>query len=267
MLIHFWLKRFEKKKHVGDRIILNLDVSKDYDFYTVKIKTGEKDDDTHYVKGYSSDKIQTLKYDGSAFTVSSELNPNDLKPEDFSVTHYYKDNEFSYCGLRGLYFKNSYHKLTAIMGNSLRAYAQYRFNKKTLFMKDRLEILGVVLNEFFNDDIQYGISSVSVMNSIYSTKWLFHPESTSLHNRITFYLNSLVASGDLKVDGMGNYFAQPRALETLEKYRHENNREQRDKKIKYWTLFWSILAVFFTFFSAWGTLVQAGILPKWEWAL
>lgn len=101
------------------------------------------------------------------------------------------------------------------------------------------------------------------MNNIYTHKWLFHPDSTNFHNRILFYLNSLVASGDLKIDGMGNYVAQPKALETLEKYRQESKREQRDNKLKYWTLFWSILAVLFTFFSAWGTLVQAGILPKW----
>lgn len=263
MLIYHWLKQFEHKKHYSERIILNPEFSIKYDFYTVRIKTGEDDGDLHYFKGFSDGKIQVLRYDGSAFTIISELNPETLNQENFTVTHYYKANEFSYRNLRELLLKNNYHKVTAVTGNALRSYAQHRFNKQKLIMKDRLEILSIVLNNYFSNESPQGISSISIMSAIYTGKWIFHPESTSFHTRVRFYLNSLVTSGDLKVDGMGNYLAQPKALETLEKYRHENDREQRENKIKRWTLFWSVLAVFFTFFSAWGTLVQAGILPKW----
>lgn len=263
MMIQFWLKQFNKKKHDSDRITLNFDVAIHYDFYDVRITTGKKEEHLYRFKSFSGGEIQALKYDGSAFSIMTELKPEDLNQQDFSVRHYYKANEFIYNNLRELTLKNTFHKITALSGNVRRSYAQYRFNKRTLLMKDRLEILSVVIDEYFIEDKPYGISSISVMNKIYTSKWLFHPESTNSHNRIRFYLNSLVASGDLKIDGTGNYLAQPKALETLEKYRHENDRELRDSKIKNWTLFWSILAVIFTVFSAWGTLVQAGILPKW----
>ncbi|WP_293648884.1 hypothetical protein [uncultured Pantoea sp.] len=263
MLVHFWLQQFEKKKHDSDRIILNYDVSIKYDFYSVRFTAGENNEHLYSFKGFSGGKIQALQYDGSAFTNFTELTLEDVKQENFSVRHYYRANEFIYSSLKDLTLKNNFHKIVTVSGNAHRSYAQYRFNKQTLFMKDRLEILSIVLDEFFSNDKPHGLSSISVMNAIYTSKWLFHPDSTNFHNRIRFYLNSLVASGDLKLDGMGNYIAQPKALETLEKYRQESKREHRDSKLKSWTLFWSILAVIFTFFSAWGTLVQAGILPKW----
>lgn len=177
---------------------MNFEVSKNYDFYSVEIITGEGDDSNYLFKGFSDGKIQAFQYDGYAFTIPTELDPKNLKHEHFFIKHYYKANEFNYRNLTELSIENCYHKLKAITGNAFRSYAQYKFNKQALIMKDRLEILGVVLTEFFAGDASHGISSISVMNTIYTSKWLYHPESANFHNRIRFYLNSLVASGDLK---------------------------------------------------------------------
>lgn len=263
MMITKWLEVFEKKKHNSDRITLNFEFAIKYDFYIVRIRTGNDDSNIYEFKGFTDGNIHAVRYDDSGLPTACELSPENLKQDNFTVTHYYKANEFSYGNLREVSLKNNYHKVKAVTANAVRSYEQYRFNKQKLMMKDRQEILSIILNKYFSDEPPQGISSISVMSTIYTAKWLFHPESTNLHTRIRFYLNSLVSSGDLKIDGMGNYLAQPKALETLEKYRHEDDREQRDNKIKYWTLFWSVLAVLFTFFSAWGTLVQAGILPVW----
>lgn len=151
MLVHFWLKQFEKKKNNSDKIILNYDTSIHYDFYSARINTGEKEDNHYFLEGFYGGKIRALQYDGSAFSIPTELNPEDLKQEDFSVIHYYKANQFFYNNLKELTLKNSYHKINALFGNSTRKYAQYRFNKKTLFMKDRLDILSIVLNEYFSN--------------------------------------------------------------------------------------------------------------------
>lgn len=257
-----WLEIFDRKKHVSDKISLNYDAAIKYDFYSVKIAM--ENGDLYLFQGYSNGRINALKLDGDSFCVHCELDPSTLKSDNFKIRHYYKANEYDYNSLKELRFTNSLDKIKTVLSNSHRSYTQYAFNKQKLIIKGRMEILSVFLNNYFDEGSQRGISSILLMSKLYSNKWLFHPERKELMVRIKFYLDSLVASGDLRLEHIGTYHITPKALETLEKYMQDTLKEQHNRKNKSWTLFWSILAVFFTLFSAWGTLVQAGILPKWQ---
>lgn len=259
-----WFQLFELKKHTEDRLSLIRDKFLSYDYYIVYIKIAESDDFDYLINGYHEGKLNALQYSGDSFSEPVSLDPDELINEQFYVEHWYKGNQFIYYGLDLLAKSNSRDKRRAIISNFKNKIVQERFNRIKLELYGRHTMLEALTDIYFEGDARQPVLTVLLLTRLHSALWLQHPASDALVAKTTFYLDSLVSSGDLKKVNPGSYVPEPKALATLEDYRNSEKKDVREKKDKSWTLFWSALAVIFTLFSAWGTLVQAGILKKYE---
>lgn len=254
-----WLKRFERKKHDSDRITLNREVAVRYDFYNVTLVKGE---DAWLFDRYEDGIIFARKWNGARFEEICEFASNEFSDDQFEIRHYYKASQFNYLSLRGLWWRDVKNRILGSVKKNRVSVSQYVFNLQKMQVRDRMEILQLLVDKKISGDNE-PMNSISVVRQIFTDRFVSHPDKDALIVRTKYYLDSLVASGDvIKINF--NYSATPRALVTLENNLNNYKQEKHDKYIKNLTATVTIIALIFAFFSTWGTLVQAEILPKWD---
>lgn len=254
----YWLQRFERKKHDSDRITLNREVAVKYDFYSVTLVKGE---DAWLFDRYQGGSVFARKWDGEKYEDICELPKNHFGPDDFRIRHYYKASEFDYNSLSCLWWRDVKNKILGSLYKNRISVSQYVFNMQKMQVRDRMEILQLLVDKKMSGDNQ-PMHSITVIRNIYTDRFVFHPDKDALIARTKYYLDSLVESGDVRKINF-DYSATPRALITLERNLKTNNQDRHDKYIKNLTAWVTLMAFIFAVISTWGTLVQAEILPKW----
>jgi hypothetical protein len=254
----YWLQRFEKKKHSSDRITLNREVAIKYDFYSVTLVKGE---DAWLFDRYENGIIFARKWSGDKYEEICEFTKNEFAADQFRIRHYYKASEFDYNTLSGLWWRDLKNRVMGSVNKHRISVSQYVFNLQKMQVRDRMEILQLLVDKKMAGDDE-PMHSVTVIRKMFTDRFVFHPDKDAMTARTKYYLESLVESGDvMKVNF--NYSATPRALITIESYLKANNQERHDKYIKNLTIWVTFMAFIFAVISTWGTLVQAEILPKW----
>lgn len=90
------------------------------------------------------------------------------------------------------------------------------------------------------------------MTDLYTIKWVLHPQGEPQHQKLEFYLDSLVATGELE-KVKNKYVVSGKALRTIEEYEEQERRHTENVKMQ-WRMFWLTLAIVVL------TLVQAGLV-------
>lgn len=254
----YWLKRFETKKHHSPRITLNRDAAIKYDFYSVTLVKGE---DSWLFDGYEIGIISARKWDGEKYEEICEFPKDHFGPDEFRIRHYYKASQFDYNSLNCLWWRDVKNRVLGFFNKNRISVSQYVFNLQKMQVRDRMEILQLLVDKRMSGD-NYPVHSVTVIRIMFTDRFVHHPDKDDLKARIKYYLESLVESGDV-VKVNFDYSATSKALITIENHLENKIRDRHDKFIKNLTLSVTVGAVIFAFFSTWGTLVQAEILPKW----
>lgn len=205
------------------------------------------------VTGISTSNIVCLQWDGDRYAIPAVMAIDELDSNQFVVTHYYGYAEINYRGILdlaiGLTFKWPYIKLRA--SSSINAADQYFFNKKKLLTKQRMDLLSFLLRKKLNG--QEGYNLIHMLVDLYGEKWLWHPEKQSSKDRLRFYLESLVATGEVRKTDVLNYEATPLAIRTLEEYEEQERKHTENVKLQRRT-FWLAVAV------AALTVIQSGLV-------
>lgn len=94
--------------------------------------------------------------------------------------------------------------------------------------------------------------SLDLMTDLYTIKWVLHPQGEPQHQKLEFYLDSLVATGELE-KVKNKYVVSGKALRTIEEYEEQERRHTENVKMQ-WRMFWLTLAIVVL------TLVQAGLV-------
>ena len=83
-------------------------------------------------------------------------------------------------------------------------------------------------------------------------RWFLHPQGEQQQQRLEFYLNSLVTTGELNMNGH-KYVVTGQALRAIEEYEEQERKHTESVKMQ-WRMFWVALAVVAL------TGVQAGLV-------
>jgi hypothetical protein len=169
----------------------------------------------------------------------------DINISNIGITHYTGFETIYYTGLRdfflldwtGLYYP--YFKSRPFFFKI----SKFFFNQKKLVMKERQDILRILLDYTVSRHDQ-SISLIGLITEIYSVKWVEHPDSEFIQHKMNIYLDSLVASDDLQKNG-AHYIVTPKAILTLEEYERADRRHNQIINIQRVLLFLSFMMAFF----------------------
>jgi hypothetical protein len=116
---------------------------------------------------------------------------------------------------------------------------QYFFNKKKLVTKQRIDLLRLLVERRL--DGHKAESPVDLMTALYSIKWVLHPERDTQKERVRFYLDSLVSTGELsKLDH--RYELTGKALQAIEVYEEQERKHTESIKAQR-AMFWLTMAI------------------------
>lgn len=199
------------------------------------------------------DVITGIKWNGSSYADPATISISDIETGTLNITHYYGLSEVTYDSI----YAAAWHYVTRLIYLKIRIYRyidstyQYFFNKRKLVTKKRMDLLRFMTDDQL-DRTHNGITSLDLMEKIYSMRLFLHPSWEVQQSKMELYLESLIESGELrKVNN--EYVVTGKAISTIEKYEEEERRHTEAVKLQK-KMFWlTIIAVIFA-------IVQSGVI-------
>lgn len=179
-------------------------------------------------------------WSGTAYELPCSIPYRHLRVSEVQITHYIGPYEFRAASAVAFLAQELLGwPYVSIFKDKL---DQFFYNRRKLVRKERIEVLRIVLEGTIKNR-RFAISAVGLMSTLYSNRWVFHPEKDEYLNFCTFLLDSLVGSGDLARDpGSIAYKLAPQALTTLTEY-EEDERKHRDNVLQQSALKWLTVAL------------------------
>ncbi|MDT3736317.1 MAG: hypothetical protein ROZ00_08840 [Denitratisoma sp.] len=204
------------------------------------------------VEAIDQDNLKCLEWNGSRFQIDRSIPLSSFSLRDFRITHYYGLSTIEYQGILDLLVNRltawPYIKVHVV--RTLSRFDQFLFNKKKLITKQRMELLQFLVGRALDGKTES--EPLDLMTDLYSLRWVLHPDGEQQQQRLEFYLESLVETGDLKKINY-KYIVAGRALKTIEEYEEQERKHTENVKMQ-WRTFWLAYAVAFL------TAVQAGLV-------
>jgi len=120
-------------------------------------------------------------------------------------------------------------------------------------MVERLELLRLILKHYIRTG-EKDINSIDLMSSLYSIRWIVHPDKDAQETKLILYLDSFVESGDLIcTNNHYSYTITGKALLTLDEYEKSERRHQDNVRLQR-------LMVLLTLIMAFFAMVQADLI-------
>lgn len=204
------------------------------------------------VQSLDGDQLNCIQWDGGSYSTACSFPITDFGPSDFRITHYYGLSQVRFFGILD-YVVNRTTRWPYITIHTVRLlsqFDQYLFNKKKLISKERKGLLKVLVNEALDGHPEH--ETLDLMTALYSIKWFSHPQGTEAQQRLEFYLESLVETGELRKVNY-KYVVTGHALRAIEEYEEQERKHTENVKIQSRAL-WVAVAV------AALTVVQAGLI-------
>jgi hypothetical protein len=202
--------------------------------------------------GISGSELNCIEWDKSRYKTERTIPLNSFRVSDFHITHYYGLSEIRYQGIVDFILNKltgwPYIKIHIIRW--LEGLGQYIFNKKKLITKQRMELLKFLVGRALDGNNEH--EPLDLMTELYTIKWVLHPRSDQQQQKLEFYLDSLVKTGELEKINH-NYVVTGMALRTIEEYEEQERKHTENVKMQ-WRMFWLTLIV------AGLTFVQAGLI-------
>lgn len=204
------------------------------------------------VLGISGYELDCIEWNGSRYEVERRIPLATFRLSDFSVTHYYGLTSVEYHGIADFVLNSltgwPYLKIHVV--RLLDHLGQYFFNKQKLYTKQRIELLKFLVDRALDGQTEH--NPLDLMTGLYTMRWFLHPQGEQQQQRLEFYLDSLVETGELKHINY-KYIVTGKALRTIEEYEEQERKHTENVKMQ-WRMFWLTLAVTI------GTIIQAGLV-------
>jgi hypothetical protein len=193
----------------------------------------------------SEGMLGCLEWTGSSFDKPVDMELKAIESRDISITHFYGYSEVQYTGIldftlgRTLFLP--YFKIHLV--RAIESADQYFFNKKKLLTKQRIDLLRfLVQRQLEGKPIS---SPIDLMTGLYSVKWVLHPDGDPQQERLRFYLDSLVDTGELRnIDH--KYQLTGEALKAIEVYEEQERKHTENVKMQRRMLLLTLAIVFLT---------------------
>ncbi|BCI77644.1 hypothetical protein [Vibrio cholerae] len=175
-----------------------------------------------------------------------------LEPHSLDIRRYIGYFEVSYESLWDYLINDQtgYMAFRAFLSRTRSRVAQYVFNKRTLELKKRHELLSFLIQNY--GSMRSEFSLITLMHKAYSLYSFRHPDKEKLKRLLELQLDSFVQSGEL-IKQDGSYKLTGKAIQTLETFQLESRRHKM-ALIQQW------LMITLTFLLALIGLVQANIV-------
>lgn len=143
-------------------------------------------------------------------------------PWNIEVTHYYKTWTHVYHDEIDFYSGKiiSWHLIVRLFNGV----AQHLFNRRTLRRSERIEILKYLVDETVINP-NYVFNAILLGGSLYTKRWISHPNWQQSNAHLKLILESLVESEDLAKQDEG-YKVEPKALLTLSEFENDERKHQ-----------------------------------------
>lgn len=204
------------------------------------------------VLGLSGCELSCIEWDGSRYQIERNIQLTTLRLSDFQITHYYGLSEISYSGLLDFVLSRitTWPYIKAHSFRWLESFDQYFFNKKKLITKQRMELLKFLIDKTLEGKAEYEL--LDLMTDLYTIKCFLHPKREEQQQKLKFYLDSLVDTGELQKTDY-KYVVTGHALLAIEEYEEQERKHTENVKMQRRMLL-------LTFVIAALTLVQAGLV-------
>jgi hypothetical protein len=204
------------------------------------------------VLGLFGSELECIEWDGSRYQIQRRVPLASFHLADFEITHYYGHSQITYAGvadfLLGRVTAWPYIKIHVVRW--LYHIDQYLFNKKKLITKQRMDLLKFLVDRALDGKTEH--QPLDLMTDLHTMKWYLHPQGEQQQQKLEFYLDSLVETGELKRINF-KYVVSGQALRTIEEYEEQERKHTESVKMQ-WRMFWLTLAI------AVLTFVQAGVV-------
>jgi len=168
----------------------------------------------------ASNHVSGLWYNGESFSEDASVPFSWIKLSQIKIIHYFGLSEFTYKGIFD-YIISGWTKCNeakAILLRYFNFFTQYFFDRRPLVMVERLELLRLILKHYIRTG-EKDINSIDLMSSLYSIRWIVHPDKDAQETKLILYLDSFVESGDLIcTNNHYSYTITGKALLTLDEY-------------------------------------------------
>lgn len=204
------------------------------------------------VQGLVADELDCIEWDGSRYQIERKIPLASFHMKDFQITHYYGLSTVRYQGVFDLVLNRltAWPYIKVHFVRVLSHFGQYIFNKKKLITKQRMELLKFLIDRALDGKTEHCV--LDLMTDLYSIKWVLHPEGEQQQQKIEFYLDSLVETGEVKKTNY-KYSVTGHALRTFEEYEEQERKHTENVKMQ-WRMIWLTCAIAFL------TAVQAGLV-------
>jgi hypothetical protein len=239
------------------------EAGKAVDCFTVSL--GRGDEPGVLLMAVNAGRIEGLEWDGSRYSISKTLAFENVDTADLRVTHYVGLSEVNYLGVfaaaRGVLLRLPY--LSLSVQNAKTAASGWFFNRRTLTIKTRLEVLRKVVELHMNGAT--AVDSMDLMTAMYGYLWVGHPGRAAHQREIDAHLGMLKDTGELRFAPGSSHQYQPTgfALKALEEADEQDRRHRANSRLQW------VLAVF-AFFSVVMAAGQANLVkfPTWvDWSV
>lgn len=211
------------------------------------------------VDGLENETLTGLEWDGSSYSQESTLPLDEVDPQDIFIRHYYGLATIKYTGIADLVWG----RLTGLpylkvhIDRLRNRFGQFRFDQTRLVTKQRIHLLRLLLEKQFQsaDDIipkPVIFDSMELMRTLYSERWILHPEGSVQHQKVMFYMNSLAETGELSKSTSG-YKLTGSALKTIEEFEEQETKHAESVSMQK-RMFWLSVVILVL------AVVQAGIV-------
>lgn len=192
----------------------------------------DKDGDPYLlVKGVDGDDLRCLEWSGTQYDNEATISLAEIDPRAIFVMHFYGLCEIRFSGIVDLAIGRTFFGpyLRMQIMRAVSAVDQYFFNKKKMETKQRIDLVHILVARHLEG--QPIRDAFSLMTTLYSVKWIYHPESESQKRKVEFYLKSLVDTGELKSSNTG-YELTGYALRSIEEFEEQERKHTENVKIQ-----------------------------------
>ncbi|GDY28263.1 hypothetical protein AHAT_41530 [Agarivorans sp. Toyoura001] len=190
------------------------------------------------------------KGDDIGHTDNSFITYSEFSEADLEITHFYKTYNLTYDSTIQMIYKgwSHYYKGLILLGKA----QQFVFNKRKLARFEKLETLREIVDKTVQNP-DFSTSPIMLNELKHPLHWVFHPDKDLNISFNKLLLESLVESGDLKLDNF-QYSLTSQALNTISEFEKDERRHIQLLKQQNWMKILTFLLVliggaqvFFTF--------------------
>lgn len=204
------------------------------------------------VERREGDELICAEWNGKTHAGSVRRQIGEFADRAYKIKHYYGPATIYFSSLSDyalcFYFRWPYVKI--YLRRLFERAGTFLYNRRRLVLRQRLDLLTFMIEKTAEGKPDF--EALDLMTEMHTVRWITHPEGESAQNRLKFYLDSLVETGELRKHERA-YRLTGEAIKLVEERAEAERRHRQAIRIQ-----WLIVAL--TTATVLLTIFQAGLV-------